>query len=161
MASNHEQRVEHLFLPASSPFVAQEQDWERSVPDFVGALSPDGMHVAVRGPNHTVEVWNNTFSHRLLTYCGHQDGLYRRLNGHILSIAWSPDGTRIASVSSNGSLQVWDARTAIHQRTLLLATTEAMQLQSLEQECELIWETDGLHLYRQRVQEQEQRVWHL
>jgi WD40 repeat protein len=146
-----------MFLPPSSPFVVQEQ----GVLDFVGALSPDGMYVAVRGPNHTVEVWNNRFSHRLLTYCGHQDGLYRRLNGYILAIAWSPDGTRIASVSSNGSLQVWDARTAIHQRTLLPASFEAMQLQSQEQECELIWETDGLRLKRQHGQELEQKVWSL
>lgn len=145
-----------MFLPPSSPFVAQEQ----GVPDFV-ALSPDGMYAAVRGPNHTVEVWNNTFSHRLLTYSGHQDGLYRRLNGHILAIAWSPDGRRIASVSSNGSLQVWDAHTAIHQRTLLPASSEAVQAPSQEQSCELRWETDGLRLLRQRGQEREQKVWSL
>lgn len=146
--------------PSSPSFVAQDQDWERGVPDFVGAPSPDGRHVAVRGPNHTVEVWNNSYSHRLLTYSGHQDGLYRRLTGRILAIAWSPDGSRIASISSNGSLQVWNARTGIHQRTLLPASFDMMQSQSnQEQECELIWETDGLHLKRQRGQELEQKVW--
>jgi WD40 repeat protein len=144
-------------FPSSSSLFAEP---DRGIPDFVGVLSPDGMHVAVRGPNHTVEVWKSGFNHRLLTYCGHQDGLYR-LSGHILAIAWSPEGTRIASVSSNGSLHVWDARTAIHQRTLLSASFSKIQQQIPEQECELFWKTDGLHLHRQRGQEQEQRVWPL
>lgn len=131
------------------------------MPDSAGTLSPDGMYTAVPGCNHTVEVWDCTFNRRLLTYTGHQDGLYRRTSGRILAIAWSPDGRRIASVSSNGSLQVWDARTGIHQRTLLLTSTDAMHMPPQEQECELIWETDGLHLHRQRGQEQEQSVWAL
>jgi WD40 repeat protein len=139
----------------------QDQDWKRDIPDCVGALSPDGMHVAVRGPNHTVEVWDCRFRRRRrLTYGGHQDGLYRR-TGRILAIAWSPDGRRIASISSTGSLQVWDARTGIHQRTLLPASRDAMHLPPQQQECELLWKTDGLHLWRQRGQEQEQRTWPL
>jgi WD40 repeat protein len=150
-----------MFSPSSPSFAAQDQYWKQDIPDFVGAFSRDGLRVAVRGPNHTVEVWSNNFSRRLLIYYGHQDGLYRRLTGHILAIAWSPDGTRIASISSNGSLQVWDARTGIHQRSLLPASFNTMQAQSQEQECELIWETDGLHLKRQRGQEREQKAWKL
>lgn len=155
------ERKQIVVSSSSSSVAAQSQGREGDIPDFPGALAPDGMHVAVRGFNHTVEVWDSRFGHRLLTYYGHQDGMYRRLTAHILAIAWSPDGTHIASASSNGSLQVWDAQSGIHQRTLLLATTDAMQMAPQEQECELIWETDGLHLHWQRRQEQEQRIWKL
>src|SRR5437016_1728326 len=48
--------------------------------------------------------------------CGNDDGrLLQRLPGHqgaVLSVAWSPDGTRLASGSGNrgqGELFVWDA----------------------------------------------------
>lgn len=131
------------------------------MPDSAGTLSPDGMYTAVPGCNHTIEVWDCTFSRHLLTYSGHQDGLYRRISGRILAIAWSPDGKRIASASNNGSLHLWDARTGIHQRTLLPASSDAMYMVPQEQECKLIWETDGLHRHRQRGQEQEQKRWHL
>src|SRR5579884_1913561 len=149
--------------PFSPSFVTQNPGGPHGIPDGSGALcpSPDGSSLAVCGPNHTVEVWDAHAHHRRLTYYGHQDGLYRRLMGHILAIAWSPDGTRIASLSSNGSLHVWDARTGIHQRTLLPASHEAMQAHPPEQKCELRWETDGLHLWRERGQEQEQRLWPL
>jgi WD40 repeat protein len=37
----------------------------------------------------------------LYTYRGHTD--------HVVTVAWSPDGTRIASGSNDGTAQVWDA----------------------------------------------------
>lgn len=147
-----------MYSRPSSPLLA-----DAAIPDFIGALSPDGLHLATAGPHHTVELWNSRLSQRLLTYSGHQDGIYRRLTGRILAIAWSPDGTRIVSASSNGSLHVWDARTGIHQRTLLLASLDGKQSTISEQECELVWDADGLHLHRQdgSQQEPEQRVWYL
>ncbi len=147
----------------SSSWIAQDHHlvWEAEEAEAVEACSPDGRHIAVGGPNHSVEVWDARLRHRWLTYTGHQDGLYRRASGQMLALAWSPDGRCIASLSSNGSLQVWDARTGIHQRTLLPASSEAVQASSQEQACELRWETDGLRLLRQRGQEQEQRLWPL
>ncbi len=40
------------------------------------------------------------------TYRGHKD--------HVSAVAWSPDGTRIASGDWNGSVQIWDATTGGH-----------------------------------------------
>jgi len=144
--------------PSSPSFVTQNPGGPRGIPDGSGALclSPDGSSLAVCGPNHTVEVWDAHAHHRRLTYYGHQDGLYRRLMGHILAVAWSPDGTRLASLSSTGSLHVWDARTGIHQRTVLPASDQAH-----EQPCILCWDRDGLHLLRVHGQTLEQKGWSL
>ncbi len=144
--------------PFSPSFVTQNPGGPHGIPDGSGALcpSPDGSSLAVCGPNHTVEVWDAHAHHRRLTYYGHQDGLYRRLMGHILAIAWSPDGTRIASLSSNGSLHVWDARTGIHQRTLLPATVERP---TPEPQCALRWQTEGLCLVRRHGSSLEQQRW--
>lgn len=54
----------------------------------------------------------------LAEYLGHRGGVYGR-TPHITALAWSPDGTRIASGASDGSLHVWNARRGIHQRTLV------------------------------------------
>lgn len=54
----------------------------------------------------------------IATYLGHQAGLYRR-RPVITAIAWSPDGTHIASGASDGSLHVWEVRRALPLRTLV------------------------------------------
>ena len=54
----------------------------------------------------------------IATYLGHQAGLYRRMP-IITAIAWSPDGTYIASGASDGSLHIWDAYHALSLRTLI------------------------------------------
>jgi WD40 repeat protein len=41
----------------------------------------------------------------LLTYTGHSAGA--------IAIAWSPDGTRVASASDDGTVQVWDPSTGV------------------------------------------------
>jgi len=152
-----------MMCSPTSACITQNPGDRRGLPDGVGVVcpSPDGKHIAVCGPNHTVEVWDAHVHHRRFTSYGHQDGLYRRLMGHVLAIAWSPDGTRLASVSSNGSLHVWDARTGIHQRTVWPASCE-MPTHAQEQPCALSWETDGLlHLKRAYGQTLEQKVWSL
>ncbi|HLW02374.1 MAG TPA: WD40 repeat domain-containing protein [Ktedonobacterales bacterium] len=45
----------------------------------------------------------------LLDYRGHTD--------HVTSVAWSPDGQRIASASKDGTVQVWDTATGGHVLT--------------------------------------------
>jgi WD40 repeat protein len=60
---------------------------------------PDGKCLA--SANETVQVWDAVSGHPLLIYQGHK--------GQIWTIAWSPDGKRIASGGDDTTVQVWDA----------------------------------------------------
>jgi WD40 repeat protein len=80
--------------------------------------SPDGRFLAVPGARNTVVVLDALTREPWATYYGHQAGVYRRVAGTIKALAWLPDGTSIASGSTDGSIHIWHARTGIHQRTL-------------------------------------------
>jgi len=49
----------------------------------------------------TVRVFDTTTGKVLLTYNGHTSLAW--------CVSWSPDGTRIASASEDGTVQVWQA----------------------------------------------------
>ena len=83
--------------------------------------SPDGRFLAVSGQSHTVLVLDATTNEPWVTYYGHQAGIYRRMSGTIKALAWLPDGSSIASGSTDGSIHLWHARSGIHQRTLAQA----------------------------------------
>jgi WD40 repeat protein len=74
------------------------------------AWSPDGSRVAFAASGYdddhthygyTVQVWEADSGRCLLTYDGH----FSNIN----ALAWSPDGTRIASGAHNGVVVVWQA----------------------------------------------------
>src|SRR5713226_6698268 len=65
------------------------------------AWSPDGKRLASASADGTVQVWDASSGHTLLTYKGHTDA--------VTSVAWSPDGKRLASASADRTVQVWDA----------------------------------------------------
>src|SRR5579883_417226 len=86
-------------------------------PVYAVAWSLDGTRIAsgsgtadLRGGiadprgDFTAQVWDARTGAPLQTYRGHTDS--------INAIAWSPDGTKIASASYDRTVQVWDARTA-------------------------------------------------
>ncbi len=86
-----------------------------SAPVSAVAWSPDGRRIASGSWDHSVQVWDATnggnlvlkqpavYSGHVLTYQGHKDT--------VTALAWSPDGKRIASASSDDTVQVWDAST--------------------------------------------------
>ncbi len=90
-------------------------------------LSPDGRFLAAPGTKNTVVVLNAASQAPWATYYGHQDGLYRREDGVITSLVWVTDEI-VATGSSTGSIQVWNARTGTHRRMLREAQADCAVL---------------------------------
>ncbi|MCA9125177.1 MAG: PD40 domain-containing protein [Planctomycetaceae bacterium] len=76
------------------------------------AFSPDGTRIASGGTtwdsifkewDHTIKVWDVVTGRETLTLQGH--------NLYITCVAFSPDGTRIASSSGDETVKVWNAAT--------------------------------------------------
>lgn len=62
--------------------------------------SPNGTYIVSSGRwDNTVEIWEASTGKLALTYRGH--------SSFVKAIAWSPDGSRIASGDSQGIVQVW------------------------------------------------------
>jgi WD40 repeat protein len=97
--------------------------------DVVTALawSPDGKYIASSANDRTVQVWewardtSRNFITSLL-FPQRRVNTYRGHSQKVTGVAWSPDGRRIASTSSDKSMQLWDAitnRTSfLHRNTL-------------------------------------------
>jgi WD40 repeat protein len=88
----------------------------QSVGDLIGptlAFSSDGMRLAMGG-HQLLKVFDVTRPAELLTLAGHGP------NSEVLALAFSPDGTRLASTGDDGTLKVWDAATG----TLLLTCND-------------------------------------
>jgi WD40 repeat protein len=73
------------------------------------AFSPDGTHLASGGGNHTV-VWDLATGREALVLKGH--------TGAVWGVAFSLDGSRLASASWDGTVRVWDAATGREVLTL-------------------------------------------
>ncbi len=77
------------------------------------AWAPDGTRIASGGDDKTVQVWmlvkpKSSFFSKLLSGV-HSGSTYRGHTAKVYALAWMPGGQRIASVSADKTLQVWDA----------------------------------------------------
>jgi hypothetical protein len=88
------------------------------------AWSPDGKRIASGGgyPECLVKVWDAKTGETMLTYRGHTaeeaETIINRLgeawthgNSSVRDVAWSPDGTRLASAGYHGDTDIWEAVT--------------------------------------------------
>ncbi len=86
---------------------------------FALAWSPDGTRIAsgcgAIGTDKTVHVWDATNGQKLL----HYNSSYGYLPIFSVSaVAWSPDGTRIASTCGDKTIRIWNATNGKHISTL-------------------------------------------
>jgi WD40 repeat protein len=78
-------------------------DANKPSPDPVGqsyavGWSPNGARLAT-SDGKIVRLWDATTGRSILHYTGH--------SGDVFDLAWSPDGSLIASASTDGTVQVW------------------------------------------------------
>jgi len=83
------------------------------------AYSPDGRHLAT-GDRDLIKVWDATTGVELATFAGH--------TGEVWAVAYSPDGSRIASAGVDGMARIWDASTG---EPLLILEAHEMPIEGL------------------------------
>jgi WD40 repeat protein len=77
----------------------------------ISALSPDGKKIATGGLDGIVRIWNAETGAFQRALVGH--------NSYVYGLAWSPDGTALASAGSfDGTARIWDAETGMPLRVL-------------------------------------------
>ncbi len=78
------------------------------------AFSPDGRMIATAGIDSKVKLWDTTRAEQILLGNRPPDLIpVQSLAGHtglVQSLAFSPDGTTLASGSTDGTIRLWDAR---------------------------------------------------
>lgn len=76
-----------------------------------GAWSPDGTRfVTIASRDHSARIWDGTTGKLVVALTGH--------TRDPLTVAWSPDGSRLATGGEDLTLRIWDARTGKQQTSI-------------------------------------------
>ncbi|KAF5340656.1 hypothetical protein D9611_007288 [Ephemerocybe angulata] len=95
------------------------------------AFSRDGKWIASGAWDQTIRVWGAPSTKRVWGASSTKSKLQKVLQGHnngVMSVAFSMDGTRIVSASSDCTGKVWDASTGSLLRTLVGHTRIVMSI---------------------------------
>ena len=123
LISADSQRRIRIWDPATGSLITE-------LPEAVRAgrrigVSPDGALLAGEGPDHAVQVWRLDDASRLHHLPGH--------SGPVLASAFSPDSTRLATASVDGTVRLWD----------LAGGGEPVVLAGSNQMITVAWSDDG------------------
>jgi|GEM_PF-5939591 len=94
------------------------------------SLSPDGQWIALAGCDRTVTVSNAAGGSTQLVLEGHAS--------QVTGVAWHPNGKRVASVSYDGTLKLWDVAEGLSKPLSLTSERKPTMREVSEEEAELI-----------------------
>jgi len=84
------------------------------------SFSPDDARIATVGQDNMVRIWDTQTGDLLLSFVGHSgEGDAGNFLYGISDVAYSPDGSRLATAGTDGIAKVWDAATG--EELLILA----------------------------------------